>query len=84
MIGLCEPKGYDEEKMDKEMENEQFINICGGDRDKKGNPSWQNFISQRLKNMENNPEQLRAYNTILQSIHSTDPKRHRLFFLEGI
>ena len=66
------------------MEDEQIINILGGDRDSKGNISWQKFISQRLKNMANSEEQLRAYNTILQSIRSADPKRQRLFFLEGI
>lgn len=84
MLGLSEPKGYDEEQMEKEMEDEQIINILGGDRDSKGNVSWQKFISQRLKNMANSKEQLRAYNTILQSIRSDDPKRQRLFFLEGI
>lgn len=84
MLGLSEPKGYDEEQMEKEMEDEQIINILGGDRDSKGNVSWQKFISQRLKNMANSKEQLRAYNTILQSIRSADPKRQRLFFLEGI
>ena len=80
---MYEPEEYDEELMEKEMEEEEMINLLGGDYDAKKKVTWQAFTDGRIKKMKNNEPQLRAFKTILQAVRQENPKQ-KLFFLEGI
>lgn len=80
--GLYEPGDYDQEVMEKEMEEDEMENVIGGDYDGKKKINWKSFTEKRIKKMQNNEPQLTAFNTILRATRQEKPE-HKLFFLEG-
>ena len=64
------------------MEEDEMVNLIGGDYDPKKKMAWDSFVNDRIKKMQDNEPQLRAFNTILRSVRQKNPK-HRLFFVEG-
>ena len=80
-VGLPAPKGYDQEKMEQEMGEDELLNLIGGDDKDKGKHTWNSVARERVAKMKDNEDQKRAYDRIMKAVHSKHGER--LFFLEG-
>lgn len=82
-MGLPPPKKYDHKKMAEQMDEDELVNLVGGDDSGKPKQSWEYLVKQRVKMMNDNPDQLAAYEEILNSINDPSKNIQKLFFLEG-
>jgi len=67
--------------MEVEMEEDEIVNLVGGDDSAKG---WSGIVDKNVKMMKNNPQQLEAYKEIRSSLDNPSRHKQRLFFVEGI
>ena len=80
-VGLPAPLNYDQGKMEEEMGDDELLNLVGGDDSKKKKHTWESVAKERISKINDNEDQKRAFDRIMNAVHSK--QGDRLFFLEG-
>ena len=80
-VGLPAPPDYDKAEMEQEMGEDELLNLIGGDDSDKGKHTWNSVAKDRIKKMEDNKDQKRAFERIMKAVHSKHGER--FFMLEG-
>ena len=81
-VGLPAPLNYDRGKMEEEMGDDELLNLVGGDDSNKKNHTWESVAKERISKINDNEDQKRAFDRIMNAVHSKKGG-DRLFFLEG-